>query len=49
VLSEARQEDEAKKLLREAASMRHEITGVERDGKDLREEDFDELVTFWSR
>ncbi|CAI7670768.1 unnamed protein product [Penicillium pancosmium] len=49
VLSEARQEDEARKLLREAASMRHKITGVERDGKDLREEDFDELVTFWSR
>lgn len=49
VLSEANQEDEARKLLREAASMRHKITGVERDGKDLREEDFDELVTFWSR
>ncbi|KAJ5160405.1 uncharacterized protein N7482_007409 [Penicillium canariense] len=49
VLSEARQEDETTKLLQEAASMRHKITGVERDGKDLQEEDFDELVTFWSR
>lgn len=49
VLSEAGREDDATKLLQEAASMRHKITGVERDGKDLREEDFDELVTFWSR
>jgi hypothetical protein len=49
VLSEARQEIEARKWLREAACMRHKITGVERDGKDLREEDFDELVIFWSR
>ncbi|KAJ5623412.1 hypothetical protein N7490_012017 [Penicillium lividum] len=49
VLSEAGQEDEATSLLQEAASIRHKITGEERDGKDLREEDFDELVTFWSR
>ncbi|KAJ5769426.1 hypothetical protein N7520_003985 [Penicillium odoratum] len=49
VLSEAGQEDEATKLLQKAAFIRHKITGVERDGKDLQEEDFDELVTFWSR
>ncbi len=49
VLTEAGRENDAAKLFQEAASMRHKITKVWRDGKDLREEDFDELVTFWSK
>ncbi|KAJ5552502.1 hypothetical protein N7494_001880 [Penicillium frequentans] len=50
VLSEAGFVDEATKLLREAVSMRNQITRVmDRDGRDLREKDFDELVIFWSR
>ncbi|KAJ5363978.1 uncharacterized protein N7496_009691 [Penicillium cataractarum] len=49
VLTEAGRENDAAKLFQEGASMRHKITKVWRDSKDLREEDFDELVTFWSK
>ncbi|KAI1456285.1 P-loop containing nucleoside triphosphate hydrolase protein [Annulohypoxylon moriforme] len=50
VLFSAGQEEEGTKLFRTAASMRRKLTGDSAQGdKDLNEDEFDRLVTFWSR
>ncbi|XDG08250.1 hypothetical protein ABKA04_007865 [Annulohypoxylon sp. FPYF3050] len=50
VLYSSGQEDEGTRLFRTAASMRRKLTGDSSQGdRDLNEEDFDKLVTFWSR
>jgi tetratricopeptide (TPR) repeat protein len=51
VLFSAGREEEATKLFKTAASMRRKIKieSQREDDRDLKEEDFDELVTFWSR
>ena len=43
-------EDEGTRLFQTAASMMRKLTGdLTQSSKDLSEDDFDKLVTFWSR